>query len=108
MPEQEELQHGGSRIAKARGASRWWQKWELESKLASSPPFLFFAVFYCEEENNATVVFFYFSSCYKEDDNNTIVMSSSSFSIALQALEYDDKDRNCPLSLCCGVARAKK
>ncbi len=45
MPQQEELQCGGSKSAKARGASRWWQKWEFESKLPSPPPFLFFAFF---------------------------------------------------------------
>jgi len=43
MPQQEELQCGGNRTMKARGASRWWQKWELEPKLLS-PPLLFFPV----------------------------------------------------------------
>jgi hypothetical protein len=42
---------------KARGTSRWWQKWELEGKFPSPPPFLFFAFF-----------------CYKEDDNDVIVV----------------------------------
>jgi hypothetical protein len=33
VPPQEELQRDGSRSTKARGASQWWQKWELEGSL---------------------------------------------------------------------------
>jgi len=54
-----ELQHGGNKSMKARGASRWWQKWEIEAKL----PLLllsYFLHFFCyeEDDNNVTVVFF--------------------------------------------------
>jgi hypothetical protein len=42
---QEELQSGGSKSRKARGALMWWQKWELEGKLPSPPPFLFLHFF---------------------------------------------------------------
>jgi hypothetical protein len=58
VPQQEELQCGGSKSVNARGASRWWQKWEFEGKLPSPPPY-FLHFFGCkEDDNNAIIVFF--------------------------------------------------
>jgi len=59
VPQQEELQHGGNRSVKARGASRWWQKWDLEGKFPSPPPFFIFAFFCYEEDGNDVLVVFF-------------------------------------------------
>jgi hypothetical protein len=46
VPQQEEFQSGGNRSRKAKGASRFRQKWECEDKLPSLPPLLVFSFFY--------------------------------------------------------------
>jgi len=71
VPQQKELQRGGSKIVKARRASKWWQKWELEGKLSSPPPFLFFVA---KKMTMMSPSFSSVSSCYKEEDDDDVVV----------------------------------
>ncbi len=72
MPQQKELQCGGNKSTKERGASRWWQKWELQHKLLSLLPLLFFLVKKITMMLSSS--FSISSSCYEEKDNDGAVI----------------------------------
>jgi len=58
--------------APTKGASTWWQKWELENKLLSPPPILFFVV---NKMTTMSLLSSFVSFCYyKKYDNGVIVV----------------------------------
>jgi hypothetical protein len=58
--------------AQTKGASTWWQKWELENKLLFPPPILFFVV---NKMTMMSLLSSFSSFCYyKKYDNGVIVV----------------------------------
>jgi hypothetical protein len=71
FPQQDKLQCGGSRSVKARGDSRWWQKWELEGKLPSPLPLLYFPV---KKMTTMSPLSSFVSSCFEKENDESVVI----------------------------------